>query len=185
MSFDKNTLPDNLKGNDLDFLGFAHELRDCIDDCFDRRLCDLYSLLNIKNGDITPFQTTRLNAILDQCANNLTALAIELAAQNKPTLPRCPEYDAILTVLHKMYDDFDTDDNEKAEKFFNEDFTIGFGDTKVEIMNGATQYEVVEACLLRLLEETAESYGNSFDYSDTYIKLVDGHAKFIAATEEG
>lgn len=180
MTINKNTLPDNLKENEMNFLGFANELRDCIDDCFDRRLCDLYGLLNIKDGSITPMQDMRLNNILTHFSDELTALAVELAAQNKPPKPRNESYDAVLAVLHKMYADWDAsdNDNEKAQEFYDTDFSISFGDKSVTVMNSAMNFEAVEGCLLRLLSEIAGNCDDGYDYSDDYIVLKDGEVTF-------
>ncbi len=177
MTIDRNTLPANLKENEMDFVCFENGLRSCISDCFDDRLDDLYTLIGINEGDVSPLQSVRLNSILTHFSGELTALAVELSAQNKRALPRCEEYDSILKVLHKMYDDFHTENDEQAKRFFDSKFTLGFGDVKAVICNGASSYEIVEGSLLRLLEETADCYGDGYDYSDPIVTLENGEAK--------
>ena len=72
----------------MDFVCFENELRSCISDCFDDRLEDLYTLIGINEGDVSPLQSVRLNSILVHFSGELTALAVELAAQNKKRLPQ-------------------------------------------------------------------------------------------------
>lgn len=170
---------DTFADHDLDLSGFAHSLREDIDNAFDERLGNLYEKLNIKDGAIMPYQSVRYEAILDRFVDDLTALAVELSVQNKPKYPRNSSFDDVLSVLHKMYEGLDscTISNAKAEEFYDTDFSVSFGDTSVLFMNSAMRFDAVEECLLRILGKIVDEDGMEYDYSDDYVVVVDGEVK--------